>query len=227
MRDAKRIFYHGHTISKKHDESYTSYYMRKIISWIGVKEGEEKLAAMSAFYASLIGLSQVWLKTIPISLFLANFNADTLPYAYIVSAIVLVCLGLIYSRLERKTTATRLLYIFLVIPALTFFIFWIFLETWPGKWLYLLLFIGASASFDIFDLELWGDVKPSVHIRSGETHVWVCWLMSNFGWHHRQFSTPLSPRRHRSKQRHLSCKPLRHLRKPLAKRDFPQTFGTV
>lgn len=130
--------------------------MSKLLSLMGVKAGETKLAGLSAFYALLIGLSQVWLKTIPVSLFLTNFNAETLPFAYIASAIVLVCLGIVYSVLERKLSPIKLLYFFIILPATTFFIFWLFLESTPSKFLYLALFICASASFDIFDLELWG-----------------------------------------------------------------------
>lgn len=130
--------------------------MGKWISLLGIKTGEGKLASLSAFYALLIGLSQVWLKTIPVSLFLTNFDATILPYAYIASAIVLVLLGIIYSNLEKRLTPAQLLYIFIILPAVTFFVFWFFLQILPGKWLYLLLFICASASFDIFDLELWG-----------------------------------------------------------------------
>ncbi len=130
--------------------------MEKLVSIIGIKRGEEKLAGLSALYALFIGLSQVWLKTIPVSLFLTHFNATTLPYAYIASAILLVAFGIIYGALEKKVSVTQLLYIFIIFPAAFFFIFWFFLQTSPSHGLYLILFIFSAAGFDIFDLELWG-----------------------------------------------------------------------
>ena len=130
--------------------------MRKLIALAGIKKGEGRLAALSALFALLIGLSQVLLKTIPVSLFLNQFHATALPYVYITSAIVLVSLGIAYSALEKKLSAIQLFYILIALPTIAFFIFWVFLEALPGKLVYLFLFISASASFDIFDLGLWG-----------------------------------------------------------------------
>ncbi len=127
----------------------------KLLRLLGIQAGEGQLAALSAAYALLIGFSQVWLKTIPISLFLTHFNIAALPFVYIVSAIVLVFAGSVYSAVEHKFPFVYQTYFRITLLALSFFLFWILLKGSSSFWIYPVLLVWSQAAFDMFELELW------------------------------------------------------------------------
>ena len=133
-------------------------------------------------YAFLVGIAQVWLKTIPISLFLKHFGSTSLPYVYIASALLLVISGIFYSVMERKLAPIRLLYLFFVLLAALFFVLWFFLVGALGNWVYLVLLIGAQASFDIFELQLWGALNRVFTLDQGKRMFGSIGMCQTLAW---------------------------------------------
>ena len=69
----------------------------KLGTLFSVREGEGRPLVFLLIHSFLIGLVVVFYDTAASALFLDNFNADTLPYAYIIASVVVPVVGFIYS----------------------------------------------------------------------------------------------------------------------------------
>ncbi|MBA2654699.1 MAG: HEAT repeat domain-containing protein [Gammaproteobacteria bacterium] len=129
--------------------------MRKFATKLGIRKDEHNITVLSIGYASLIGFVQVLIKTIPIILFLSHYKPAILPYAYIISSLILILMGAGYTLLARRISVNTLLLSLAVMVGGLFVLFWAsdFLSDKRG--VYFALLIWAQASFAILDWQMW------------------------------------------------------------------------
>lgn len=129
--------------------------MKSLLTKLGIKKNEKDTAIICIQYSLLIGFSQVWLQTIPMVLFLKYYSAEQLPYVYILSSILLVISGVLYSFFEKKFKFTQLFAGILKILAINFLLLWSLAIFFSEPWIYFLIIICATTSFDLLELTLW------------------------------------------------------------------------
>ncbi len=74
-----------------------------------IRPGEGAPTLLLLIHSFFMGFSLVFLETASYALFLTRFNIETLPYVYIISAVITTACGLIYGKLEERLPFARLL----------------------------------------------------------------------------------------------------------------------
>ena len=81
----------------------------KIMSLYNVRHGEGKPLLFLLLYGFVLGGALLFLDTVSYTLFLLRFDADRLPYVYLLVAVAGPLTGLLYARLEARLPIHRLL----------------------------------------------------------------------------------------------------------------------
>ncbi|ALG66568.1 HEAT repeat domain-containing protein [Beggiatoa leptomitoformis] len=139
-----------------------------LATFFNVRAGEGTLLLLLLVQSFFNDVSIVFFDTIANASFLANFGTQQLPYVYILSAFVIVFVGIIYARLESYLSSTRLLIsmmLFLLVAILGFYVF--FMLT-AAKSLGMLLMVWRGVHFTLINLVFWALIGFLFNVRQGK-----------------------------------------------------------
>jgi ATP:ADP antiporter, AAA family len=83
--------------------------MAGLLSFFNIRAGEGQLVLLMILHAFLLGVTIHFTQTAAFALFLANFEAQSLPYTYIINAIIITAIISLYLRLSRQLSFATLL----------------------------------------------------------------------------------------------------------------------
>ena len=81
----------------------------RLYAWLNLRSGEGKSASLMLLHSFFMGISTVFFETAASALFLAQFDATTLPFVYLAAAAVSISTGLTYTRLKDRLAFTPLM----------------------------------------------------------------------------------------------------------------------
>jgi hypothetical protein len=119
---------------------------------LAIKDNERKRLSITALFAFIIGLVQLFSITIPLSLFLATYTTDLLPYIYIGSAVSTILTGFIFTTFQKKAKVLILITDILYTCAIVLFVFWLLLEFTSAKPVILFFFVSCWVIFEFCNL---------------------------------------------------------------------------
>ena len=142
---------------------------KKAASLLDIRPGEGATIWSLFLFSFLLGLSSLFFETTSNALFLATVGASSIPLIYLVSAVVLVLSGLVFSRLQARITPPRLLtgeLIFLFISIAAFFAA---LAAFPrSRGIALGLMVWKEALFTLSQLVFWALAGMLLNVRQGK-----------------------------------------------------------
>ncbi len=133
-----------------------------------IRPGEGAPTLLLLVHSFFMGFSLVFLETASYALFLTRFNIETLPYVYILSAVITTACGLIYGKLEERLPFARLLILTVSILFLSVLLFYIGLTTAADPRLYLPLVVWYHVAFVLITLEFWSLANRLLNVRQGK-----------------------------------------------------------
>lgn len=133
-----------------------------------IRPGEGAPTLLLLIHSFCMGFSLVYLETASYALFLTQFNIETLPYVYILSAVITTACGLLYGRLEERLPFSRLLILTLGILFASVLIFYIGMTTVPDPRFYMPLIVWYHVVFVLLTLEFWSLANRLLNVRQGK-----------------------------------------------------------
>ena len=125
------------------------------IQWIDLRADERRPVLLLVAFAFCMGLAQVYLSSVAITMFLGSYSASMLPLGYIGIGLTLPLIGWAHSWLERRVDLPRLVMVNLIVMALSLLLWrWLLESSWRG-WV-LLLYVWWVAVWAVLNLALWG-----------------------------------------------------------------------
>jgi len=82
---------------------------QRLSTFFNVEPGEGRLVSLLFTQYFLLGAAFNFVQTAAFTLFLVEFNAQTLPYVYLANAVIISLLTFLYLRLGRRSSFSRLL----------------------------------------------------------------------------------------------------------------------
>ena len=108
----------------------------RITSALNIKSDEAQ-QILTLFGASFfLGGALVFFYTASNSIFLTEFDADTLPYVYIVNAVFVILFGMLYNWLEKRLSLIGLLTSSLAVLTVSIAIFWLSFQSDSEMWIW-------------------------------------------------------------------------------------------
>jgi ATP:ADP antiporter, AAA family len=142
--------------------------MKSLAARLNLEDGEGRLVAVLLALAFCIGLTRLFNATASSALFLVTFNATSLPYIYILVAVVIPLIGFITTRLESRVPlitllAGNLLGYLLVLGGLRLSMA---LTTHP--WPIFALAVWSEVGWVVTNLALWGLAGRLLNVRQAK-----------------------------------------------------------
>lgn len=107
----------------------------KLLSLLNIQSGEVRLVLLVLAYAILLYAANVLAQTAALSLFLAQFDAQSLPYTYIGLSVAAAAISTAYLKLSERFALPRMLSGSLGLVLLTLAGYWLSLRLTPANWL--------------------------------------------------------------------------------------------
>jgi AAA family ATP:ADP antiporter len=130
--------------------------LNKLAPVFNIRSGEGRLVALLLVHSFFVGMAQILVSTTASTLFLVNFDSQSLSYVYIGAAVVAPLTGLLYSKLGKRPSFTRLLTANLGLLLLALVTFRFLLSLMPhARWLAMALYIWYYVQDVLINLEFW------------------------------------------------------------------------
>ena len=123
---------------------------------------------MLFIHSFLNGLALVYFETTASTLFLSHYTVGHLPYVYILSAVVSVILGFLYTKVESKIDVKKLLYITLLFILSAVLFFFISIKYFEAKELYLWIMVFKDILWIFIGMEFGILIGIIFNIRKGK-----------------------------------------------------------
>lgn len=133
-----------------------------------IRQGEGRPLALLLIHSFLLGLTTVFYDTGASALFLAEFDAEMLPYVYLGSAVVVTIVGVVYSKFETSTSLSRLLTGNLFFLILSVVLFRVLLASTGSKWPIMVVFIWLEVLAVLTSLEFGSLAGQLFNVRQGK-----------------------------------------------------------
>ncbi|MDM8530695.1 Npt1/Npt2 family nucleotide transporter [Anaerolineales bacterium HSG25] len=143
-------------------------HLYNLFSRLNIRPGEERLVGLMLVYAFFIGLPTIPLETVSYTLFLVEFNAESIPYIYIGFAVVTTITGLIYTSLEKRIPFATLMTGNLAFLVLSLAGFRLWLELSTSKWPIMALAIWYDSSWTLANLGFWSFATHLLNVQQGK-----------------------------------------------------------
>jgi len=127
-----------------------------LYSFLNLRPGEGRLVGALLAHAVLLGTFRIFVDTVASTLFLVHFESTYLPYVYILVAILVPLIGLVYQQLAERLTFPRLLLITLTTLFVSLIVFRLWLATGDPRWPAFAFYIWTFAIAVLISLEFWG-----------------------------------------------------------------------
>ncbi|MEA3490514.1 MAG: MFS transporter [Campylobacterota bacterium] len=119
-------------------------------------------------FSFLNGMALVFFETTANTLFLIKHDIKTLPYVYILTALVSVIFGYFYDRLESRIPITKLLRIILLFVMTIILFFFILIKLNDSEWVYLGLMVSKDLVWIFISIEFGILSSMIFNIRQGK-----------------------------------------------------------
>ncbi|MBI1849861.1 MAG: hypothetical protein HYR85_05905 [Planctomycetes bacterium] len=133
-----------------------------------VRSGEGLPLLLLLLHSFSHGISMVFLETPANTLFLGAFSAKSLPYVYILTAIVSTGLGYAYTKLEHRASRARLLSGMLAFIAAITTLFYVALVLFRSSGLTMGLMVWREVAWVLAGLEIWALAGFLFNVRQGK-----------------------------------------------------------
>jgi CRP-like cAMP-binding protein/ATP/ADP translocase/HEAT repeat protein len=150
--------------------------MTKILSIFNIKPGEGYLVTLYFLQAIFIGLPRLFTLTAANSLFIENYSANNLPYAYLFSSLLISIAGITYLYVEKRISYVKLqirtlLALCLILCGFILLLWWL-----PNaKWLNFLLLIWFGVELMLTQLIYWNVANRLFTIRQSKRLFGLIW----------------------------------------------------
>lgn len=127
----------------------------RLASALNVRPDEVRLVALLLLHSFFVGVNRVFILAVSTSAFLTEFDAATLPYVYIFTALANSLFGILYGALSRRLSFTRLLVVNLAIQLIAVLGFWLIFNLTTAQWPALVFMILVELLWLLTSLEFW------------------------------------------------------------------------
>lgn len=142
---------------------------RSILNFILVRESESKLVKSLFIFEFFQGSAIALFFTASISIFLKHLQASDIPKVYLLAAVLLWLIGLLYHKLEINLSIKRLIYVVVIINTSLILLFRLFYEFFYLETWYLYLFLAVFNVLYLLDnLEFWGLAAQIFDVRQSK-----------------------------------------------------------
>jgi AAA family ATP:ADP antiporter len=139
-----------------------------LFSTLNIRSGEGWPVGWMLVFALLMGLPSLMTETAAYSLFLAEFDAQAIPYVYIGFALLTSASGFVYTFLEKRVQFSKFLTINLLVLGLSLCLFWFFLGIPQARWSRMALAIWYESAWALANLGFWGLAVRMFNIRQSK-----------------------------------------------------------
>ena len=133
-----------------------------------VQPGEGRLVGLLLAYSFCIGAARIFTRSAAMGLFLTEFDAGALPYAYIGMAITIVALSVVYLKLGQRLTLSWLLLVTLLFLLASSVGVWLALNISRAGWLLFSLPIWYEVLWTLTSLAFWNLAGRVMNVRQGK-----------------------------------------------------------
>ena len=152
------------------------YHIMKILSIFNIKPGEGHLVTIYFLQAIFIGLPRLFTLTTANSLFIENYSANNLPYAYLFSSLLISIAGITYLYVEKRISYIKLQIRTLLALCLILCGFILLLQWLPNtKWLNFLLLVWFGVEVMLVELIYWNIANRLFTIRQSKRLFGLIW----------------------------------------------------
>lgn len=127
-----------------------------LYSLFGVRPGEARLVGALLLHAVLLGTFRIFVDTAASTLFLIHFESTYLPYVYILVAVLVPLIGLLYQRLATRITFPRLIVGSFTALFLSLIVFRLWFALGDPRWSAFGFYVWSFAIAVLISLEFWG-----------------------------------------------------------------------
>lgn len=144
----------------------------RIHTWFNIRPGEERPTALMLLHSFFMGISTVFFETAASALFLAQFDASSLPFVYLAAAAVSILTGLTFTRLKDRVAFSTLMAGTLGSLLLLVCLTRLGLSAFEAGWLVFSMMVAYRLVSILTDLEYWAlaarlyDVQQSKRLYS-------------------------------------------------------------
>ncbi|MBT4097165.1 MAG: hypothetical protein HOE86_05960 [Gemmatimonadetes bacterium] len=140
----------------------------RLLQLLRIEQAEARPLLLLWIHSLFVGIAIVPLYVAANTLFLAHLPASSLPYAYMVSALLGVLAGVLYRQARRRLTVSRVFTGLLLTLLLCLLLLRIGLEVMQSAWPAFLLLGFQSVSKALLSVELWGIAGQVFNVRQGK-----------------------------------------------------------
>ena len=150
---------------------------QRLVVFLNVRTGEERLVGLLFAYSFLIGLASLMVQIAGNTLFLTTFGAQNIPYVYIGSIVILPLMAALYSILDRYSHLNRVFTLLLGLCWLVLMAIWAMLVFFPAakwnlfpiaRWTSQMAFIWYFVQDALIKLAFWGLAGQLLDVRQGK-----------------------------------------------------------
>lgn len=146
-------------------------WQRRLLPWLGVEPGEAPLVLRLALPYFFLGLAISFFETAALAIFLTDFTAQNLPTIYILNALVIVVVTLLFYRLSQQASLPSRVAGNLIFLLVMTIVFWLGVRGGPAVALPAIVFLLPVASETIKVLiksGYWGAAIRVFDLRQGK-----------------------------------------------------------
>jgi hypothetical protein len=159
----------------------------RVLSLLGIESDEEaRVGRLTALYAILV-LGVVFVETIAFTLFIREFGSQSLPYAYIATAVLAPLAAFGFLRMGRRVSFQRLLIINVTFLIIGCTVFWMSLLSPAAHWAILLLPAWFQTQIILVNLAVWPLAGRLFDVRQSKrlfgligTGTWIANIVGGF-----------------------------------------------
>src|SRR5689334_13338028 len=137
-------------------------------SILNYRAGEGRLLGLLLLLFFFKGISDVFFATTASTLYLQQFGSLSLPYVYLVSALVVTLLGVGYSRITTRVSSSRLLKLTLVCVVLSVALLHLALVFAESKWWSMTLMVWREVNYMLLNATFWAQIGLLLNVRQGK-----------------------------------------------------------
>ena len=160
---------------------------QRLSTFFNVEPGEGRLVSLLFTQYFLLGAAFNFVQTAAFTLFLIEFNAQTLPYVYLANAVIISLLTFLYLRLGRRSSFSRLLAINLSFLLVLVVVFRLGLALPGASWVVFALPILFQILVNLGNLAVWPLAGRLFNVRQAKrlfglvgAGMWVAIVLTGF-----------------------------------------------
>ncbi|UCC85563.1 MAG: HEAT repeat domain-containing protein, partial [Anaerolineales bacterium] len=139
-----------------------------LASLLNIRPGEGRLVSLLLAYSFFVGVARILTRSAAMSLFLVDFDAQSLPYVYIGISIVASLLAYAYLKLGQRLALSRLLVVTLAFLLVALVGFRIGVGLTRAGWLVFALPVWYEALWTLTSLAFWNLAGRLLNLRQGK-----------------------------------------------------------